>query len=870
VMIATDGSSLGNDGASRLIAFSATATSAAAADTGSDVLLVGYTTEPIGPSGPSIVSQPVNQTVAQGGTATFSVTANGTAPLTYQWRFGDTPISGATGSSLILSNVQPNQSGSYSVRVENSVSFVVSAPALLIVATNPTNPTLIIPPQLANVDGGGATLTLSSVLRMQEVYRSAMFPAGPILIRELRFRPSAVLGGAFSTHIPDLQLNLSTTAAQPDALSSTFANNVGANDTLVFRGSLDVSSAFTGPASGPKAFDIVVPLTTPFLYNPAAGNLLVEWRNHSGAPVSISTDGSALGNDGASRLIAFSATATTASAADTGSDVLQIGYTAGTNTVGPIILVQPANRTVPVGGTAIFNVTAGGIPPFTFQWRFNGANLAGAIQPSLVLSNVQPAQAGNYSVVVANAGGSVTSAVAVLSINLPAPTVRVVSVTAGPGSSTDIPVQMVARGNENALGFSLNFNPAMLNFTGVTLGANAPAGVTLIVNDQEAAIGRIGLAVALSAGATFSPGTQQVVVVSFNVAPSTTATTTPVAFGDLPTVRQVSDAQAQVIGAVFTSGNVTITEADFEGDVASRPNGNRALTITDWVQVGRFAASLDTISNLGEFQRADSAPRAERGNGVISITDWVQAGRYAVGLDPLTPVGGPTGPVGTNAAGAAGPDGFQPAAGRLLSAGSASIAEGLTSVVPVILEGAGNENAVGFTVVFDASKLEFAGGELGTSATGATLNINASQAAAGRVGLALALAPGSSLQAGVREVAKLRFLAKAGAPSTCVIAFGDLPIYREISDSQANSLATVYAAGSVTITPMGPALSLVRSGNTLLVSWSATASEFKLESTSDLDGGTWTEVTGVIPFGERQIAAVSLEGGKKFFRLRKP
>jgi len=66
------------------------------------------------------------------------------------------------------------------------------------------------------------------------------------------------------------------------------------------------------------------------------------------------------------------------------------------------------------------------------------------------------------------------------------------------------------------------------------------------------------------------------------------------------------------------------------------------VSITDWVEVGRFAAHLDIPMTPSEFQRADCAPRSTLGNGVLTVADWVQAGRYAVGLDPLTPAGGPT------------------------------------------------------------------------------------------------------------------------------------------------------------------------------------------------------------------------------------
>lgn len=84
---------------------------------------------------PSITTQPTSQTVNVGGTATFNVVASGTAPLAYQWKFGGTNISGATTSSLTLTNVQTANAGSYTVTVSNSVGSVTSNTATLTVNT---------------------------------------------------------------------------------------------------------------------------------------------------------------------------------------------------------------------------------------------------------------------------------------------------------------------------------------------------------------------------------------------------------------------------------------------------------------------------------------------------------------------------------------------------------------------------------------------------------------------------------------------------------------------------------------------------------------------------------------------------------------
>src|ERR1019366_5577253 len=85
----------------------------------------------------------------------------------------------------------------------------------------------------------------------------------------------------------------------------------------------------------------------------------------------------------------------------------------------PAILVQPASQTVAVGGNASFTVTATGAPPLSYQWSVNGTNLPAATNSLLLLTNVQPAEAGNYAVSVANAFGSLLSSNASLTLGQP-------------------------------------------------------------------------------------------------------------------------------------------------------------------------------------------------------------------------------------------------------------------------------------------------------------------------------------------------------------------------------------------------------------------------------------------------------------------
>ena len=75
----------------------------------------------------------------------------------------------------------------------------------------------------------------------------------------------------------------------------------------------------------------------------------------------------------------------------------------------PKIDVPPASQAVPPGATATLTVQASGVAPLSYQWQFYYTNLPGATNASLLVSNVGPAQLGTYSVIVSNAGGTVSS-----------------------------------------------------------------------------------------------------------------------------------------------------------------------------------------------------------------------------------------------------------------------------------------------------------------------------------------------------------------------------------------------------------------------------------------------------------------------------
>jgi hypothetical protein len=129
---------------------------------------------------------------------------------------------------------------------------------------------------------------------------------------------------------------------------------------------------------------------------------------------------------------------------------------------GPIVIMQqPQPRAIPRGTSTIFQVVAAGAAPITFGWRFNGVEIAGATNASLLITNAQLLQDGTYSVVVSNSYGAVSSSGAALVVLIrPVITLHPVSQSVVAGGS--VTLSATAEGNPLPLTFRWRRNGLLL------------------------------------------------------------------------------------------------------------------------------------------------------------------------------------------------------------------------------------------------------------------------------------------------------------------------------------------------------------------------------------------------------------------------
>ncbi len=361
--------------------------------------------EPLPTNALAILLPPASQNAGPGSTVDLAVLAVGEPPLGYQWFFNQTQaVPGASGCSLLLTNVQPAQAGAYSVVVTNPQGSVTSSIAIL----NVIDPCINNLPAKWGVPLGGSTAFYAD---------AAGTP--PFLYQWLKNGSLLNDGGILSgTHTYNLQLS-SVSSSDAGSYAVVVSNSRGSITGLV--ANLVVQDPFisTQPNSCHVHVGGTVQLTGSGGGSPP---LSYQWLKDN---VSLSDGGTVSG--ARSSMLTLSGVGP----ADSGDYSFVVWNTVGsapsmavTLTVDdPFIAVQPADLVLNPEGSARFEVFAGGTPPLSYQWfkdggaLSDGEGISGTQTPALMLTQVTGADVGQYWVVVSNASGSVSSATAMLILN---------------------------------------------------------------------------------------------------------------------------------------------------------------------------------------------------------------------------------------------------------------------------------------------------------------------------------------------------------------------------------------------------------------------------------------------------------------------
>jgi hypothetical protein len=423
---------------------------------------------------PSITSQPTNQTVVVGGNARFQVTGSGTLPLSFQWWFNGTNAVGVNTNTLNVTNAQTSQAGGYTVVITNSAGSVTSSVATLTVGTPPS--ITQSPSDLTVVQGQSATFTVTAGGDAPLNYQWR-FNGSPVGTSGSSFALAAVVvanAGNYDVVVTNTYGSATSAVAKLSVLVPPSITSQPTNQTVVAGGNVNfqVAASGTSPlnyqwwfnATNEVGADTNV-LTVTNAQTSQAGGYSVVITNSAGAvtsviatltvgtPPSITQQPADLTVvQGQNATFTLSAagdaplnfqwrlnglpvsnsssnyTVTGATPANAGSydAVISNAYGSITSAVArltvlvpPSINSQPTNQTAAQGGSAAFQVTASGSSLLSYQWWFNGTNAVGTDTNVLTLTGLQPSQAGSYNVVITNAAGSITSALAQLTVLIP-------------------------------------------------------------------------------------------------------------------------------------------------------------------------------------------------------------------------------------------------------------------------------------------------------------------------------------------------------------------------------------------------------------------------------------------------------------------
>ncbi|MDI1251269.1 MAG: matrixin family metalloprotease, partial [Lacunisphaera sp.] len=336
-----------------------------------------------------------------GGSGTVSVQASSSVTPTYQWRFQGVDIPGATSASYVVNNITVFTSGPYSVAVSNPYGTTLSADGYFIVNGPPE---FSIHPAPQTVRSG------------TQVIFNAVAAGYPRLDYQWQFSPSG--GGTWEnvaesgTHggVTTSQLAVNTSLALNGyayrCVVGNFYGATASNPAILTVTDLPIIS--TQPSSQAVAVGSTIDLSV--VINNATG-VTYQWRKDGadivGAVLSTYTIVSAqLGDAGDYSVVVTNSFGAVTSATAT----VMV-------TEPPVIRTPPASQAVYAGASASFSVMATSDAPLSYVWCKNGAPIGGATTAIYTMATTLMTDAADYSVVVTNVAGSVTSDPATLTVN---------------------------------------------------------------------------------------------------------------------------------------------------------------------------------------------------------------------------------------------------------------------------------------------------------------------------------------------------------------------------------------------------------------------------------------------------------------------
>jgi hypothetical protein len=171
---------------------------------------------------------------------------------------------------------------------------------------------------------------------------------------------------------------------------------------------------------------------------------------------------------------------------------------------------------------------------------------------------------------------------------------------------------------------------------------------------------------------------------------------------------------------------------------------------------------------------------------------------------------------------------------------------------------------VGFTVSYNSSQLNFTSFAAGSAIASGRWNVNTNQP--GKVGLVLAISPGTTLPAGTNQMGILTFTTKANASGSAALTLDGSVVKLQTADLLANSLPTVYVNGAVVL-PSQPTLGATFNAGQLQFNWSLNTGTYQIQS-ADQPTGPWTTVTLPLTTNGNSVGCSLVSTNQqKFFRL---